>query len=141
MAMTRAEHTGVAAAALIALATPALLLGIGREPMPATPATPALLAVRPAVAGSKVYTRDLFGNGGSDLIEDTPAPDDAPQLAGIVGRIGADAVAMVRTADGRTRTIAVGEGVDGWTLESLAIDAAYFTRGGQKARVPLPAGE
>ena len=51
-----------------------------------------------------------------------------------------DAVALVRSGDA-TRTIAVGEAVDGWTLESLAIDAAYFARGGQRARVPLPAGE
>lgn len=140
--MIRAERTAVAAAALVAIATPALLLGIGREPVPVAPAAPALLAARSPVAGTTVYTRDLFGGGGEGgSIEDAPLPEGAPQLAGIVGRIGADAVAMVRTADGRTRTIGVGESVDGWTLESLAIDAGYFTRGGQKARVPLPAGE
>ncbi|KQN19242.1 hypothetical protein ASE86_12020 [Sphingomonas sp. Leaf33] len=139
--MTRAERTAIAAAGLVALAVPVLLLAIGREPVPVTPPAPVLLAARPAAAGTTIYTRDVFGAGGDSVSEAPPAPDDAPQLAGIVGRIGADAVAMVRTADGRTRTIAVGEGVDGWTLESLAIDAAYFTRGGQKARVPLPAGE
>ncbi|WP_294336327.1 hypothetical protein [uncultured Sphingomonas sp.] len=140
--MTRAERIAVAAATVVAIATPALLLGIGREPVPALPAVPALLAARPPAVGSKVYTRDLFGGSAAGAsTENETAPEDAPQLAGIVGRIGADAVAMVRTADGRTRTIAVGEGLDGWTLESLAIDAAYFTRGGQKARVPLPAGE
>lgn len=142
MAMTRAERIGVALAALVPIATPALLLGIGREPVPATPPAQPLLAARPAAAGTAVYTRDLFGGAEQgDSADDAPAPDDAPRLAGIVGRIGADAVALVRTTDGRTRTIAVGESVDGWALESLAIDAAYFTRGGQKARVPLPAGE
>lgn len=140
--MTRAERFGIVAAALVAVATPALLLGIGREPVPATPPAQALLAARPAAAGTAVYARDLFGTGGQGgIAEDAPTPDDAPSLAGIVGRIGADAVALVRTTDGRTRTIAVGDSIDGWTLQSLAIDAAYFTRGGQKARVPLPAGE
>ncbi|MFD1786585.1 hypothetical protein ACFSC3_03270 [Sphingomonas floccifaciens] len=140
--MTRTERAAVVGAALIAIATPALLLGIGREPVPAIPPAQPLLAARPAAAGTTVYTRDLFGSGGQGAAaDDAPAPEGAPELAGIVGRIGADAVALVRTTDGRTRTIAVGESVDGWVLESLAIDAAYFTRGGQKARVPLPAGE
>lgn len=139
--MTRAERTAIAVAALVALAVPMLVVGIGRDPVPVTPSAPALLAAPLAAAGTTVYKRDLFGGGGDAVSEDAPTPEDAPELAGIVGRIGADAVAMVRTADGRTRTIAVGDGVDGWTLESLAIDAAYFTRGGQKARVPLPAGE
>lgn len=140
MALTRTERGGLAAAALLAVGAPALLLGLWPQPT-ATPAVPApLLAPHPVAPVSAAYTRTLFGGAGAgDASDATPA--DAPQLAGIVGRIGADAVAMVRTADGRTRTLAVGEGVDGWTLESLAIDAAYFTRGGQRARVPLPAGE
>ncbi|MBM3928903.1 MAG: hypothetical protein FJ335_10655, partial [Sphingomonadales bacterium] len=120
MGLTRAERLAIAGAALVALAVPALLLGIGRDPAPAGEPAPVLLAVRAPAAGRAVYARDLFGGAPAEA---TPA-DDAPRLAGIVGRIGADAVAMVRTADGRTRTIAVGEGVDGWTLESLAIDAA-----------------
>jgi len=48
---------------------------------------------------------------------------------------------MVRTADGSTRTLRVGESVDGWRLGSLAIDAAFFERGSEKARVPLPVGD
>jgi hypothetical protein len=136
--MTRIERLSVAAAAAIAVAAPAVLLGFGAEPV-ARDASPApLLAPRAGPAVSAAYGRDLFGGGVSDIGD--AVPSDAPELAGIVGRIGQDAVALVRTG-GATRTIAVGEGVDGWTLESLAIDAAYFTRGGQRARVPLPAGE
>ncbi len=41
---------------------------------------------------------------------------------------------------GATRTLKVGESVDGWTLASLAIDAAFFTRGAERVRVALPAG-
>ncbi|SOB86567.1 hypothetical protein SAMN06297144_1673 [Sphingomonas guangdongensis] len=88
---------------------------------------------------SRVHARALFA-GEADETGGEP-PSDAPELVGVVGRIGQDAVAMVRAGDGATRTLAIGEGVDGWTLESLAIDAAFFTRGGQRARVPLPAGE
>ncbi|WP_213982713.1 hypothetical protein [Sphingomonas sp. dw_22] len=80
----------------------------------------------------------MFGSVAAEAAE---APADAPQLAGIVGRLGEDAVALVRGGDGATRTLRVGESVDGWQLVSLAIDAAFFTRGTQRVRVPLPAGE
>lgn len=139
--MTRAERWSIAAAALVAVAVPAALLGYGLEPAPLLPPVQPLLAPAAPPANAAAFGRDLFGTGDAAAAADAPPPGDAPQLAGIVGRIGSDAVAMVRTADGRTRTIAVGEGVDGWTLESLAIDAAFFTRAGQRARVPLPAGD
>ena len=136
--MTRIERLAVAGAALVAVAVPAALLGLGREPVAREAVPPPLLAPRAGAAVTAAYRRELFGGGAA--AEPLSVPDDAPDLAGIVGRIGQDAVALVRTG-GATRTVGVGEAVDGWTLESLAIDAAYFTRGGQRARVPLPAGE
>ena len=137
MGLTRAEAVALAGAALIAVATPLAMLRGGATG--ADEAAPALLSPPPAPpALARVYARALLG--GAAAIEEAALPEDAPELAGIVGRIGSDAVAMVRAADGATRTLDVGEGVDGWTLESLAIDAAYFTRGGQRVRVPLPAG-
>lgn len=84
-----------------------------------------------------IYERPLFGTASAEAAE---APADAPQLAGIAGRLGDDAVALVRTGDGTTRTLRIGESVDGWQLVSLAIDAAFFARGTQRVRVPLPAG-
>ncbi|MDT8757108.1 hypothetical protein MZO42_00210 [Sphingomonas psychrotolerans] len=102
--------------------------GAVQPPAPlATPAAPPPL--------SAVYERPLFG-----AAAEAEAPADAPALVGIVGRLGADAVALVRSADGTTRALQVGESVDGWQLASLAIDAAFFTRGAQRVRVPLPAG-
>lgn len=130
--MTRVEAIALALAAIGAVPMPAWLL---RPAVPAAsePAPPPLtVAAGPPLTA--VFARPLFAE------DSAPLPADAPQLVGIVGRIGSDAVAMVRTADGAGRTLAVGEGVDGWTLESLAIDAAFFTRGGQRLRVPLPAG-
>lgn len=47
-------------------------------------------------------------------------------------------MALVKASDGTTRTLAIGESVDGWSLASLAIDAAFFTRGAERVRVPLP---
>lgn len=98
-------------------------------------------SARPSAPLARAYARSLFGAGENGIMESDAAPPDAPELVGVAGRIGRDAVALVRAADGATRTLAIGEGVDGWTLESLAIDAAFFTRGGQRARVPLPTGE
>lgn len=81
---------------------------------------------------SAALGRSLF-----DAAASAPTPADAPELVGIVGRLGQDAVAMVRGRDGAVRTLKPGEGVDGWQLGALAMDAAYFTRGTQQARVPL----
>lgn len=121
-------------AALVAAAMPALLL----RPSPGRPAMataqPPLAAPPEAPPLAAAFTRPLFAAGTGD----TTAAPDAPALVGVVGRLNQDAVALVRTADGSTRTLAPGESVDGWRLESLAADAAYFTRGNQRARVPVP---
>lgn len=138
MAMNRTEIAALGLAAAVMLATPLAVLATAPElsaegvapPLAVPPAPPALAAA---------YARPLFG-GGEGATSESPLPADAPDLIGVVGRIGSDAVAMVRAGDGSTRTLSIGEGVDGWTLESLAIDAAFFTRGGQRLRVPLPAG-
>lgn len=138
MALTRAERAALAASAAIMLALPVLLLGSGGSG-DAPGEVPALVA--PADPAALVLPgRVLFGGTAEDATEPEVAlPADAPQLVGIVGRIGRDAVALVRSG-GVSRTLAPGESVDGWRLESLAIDAAFFTRGAQRMRVPLPAG-
>jgi hypothetical protein len=102
----------------------------------APPAAP-LAAPTPPPPLAAAYERPLFGAPAE--AEDATLPGDAPALIGVVGRLGADAVALVRTADGATRALQIGESVDGWQLASLAIDAAFFTRGAQRVRVPLPA--
>lgn len=139
MAVTRADRMALIAAGLIAVGVPALVLGLAPDPAAGPEGASALLAPAPPPAVQSVYTRDLFAAAGVPEAE-APPPADAPQLVGIVGRIGSDAVALVRGAGG-TRSLAIGESVDGWTLEALSIDAAAFTRGGQRIRVPLPAGE
>ncbi|UYY59644.1 hypothetical protein [Sphingomonas sp. S2-65] len=99
---------------------------------------PPPLEVRDQPALGPVYERALF-TAPVDQAE-AALPGDAPALVGVVGRLGDDAVALVRGADGATRTLQIGESVDGWQLAALAIDAAFFTRGAQRVRVPLPAG-
>ncbi|WP_109806428.1 hypothetical protein [Sphingosinithalassobacter portus] len=86
---------------------------------------------RPGAFGA-LYSRTLFAAAGDDAL-----PADAPDLIGIVGRLGDGAVALVRLADGSSRTIGIGESVDGWRLDALAIDAASFTRGGRQIRVAI----
>ena len=141
--MTALERLAVIAAGVVAVGAPVLTLGLWPQPAPQElPSRPLLLAGRPAVSIAAAYSRSVFGEiGGGDAAATAAVPDDAPELAGIVGRIGADAVALVRTDGGRTRSVPVGQAVDGWVLESLSIDAAAFTRGGQRVRVPLPTGD
>src|SRR5688572_22501744 len=77
-------------------------------PLVALPTPPPLAAA---------YERPLF-TAASDA-EEATLPGDAPALVGVVGRLGADAVALVRTSDGATRALQIGESVDGWQLASL----------------------
>ncbi|MGK6318204.1 hypothetical protein [Sphingomonas sp. DT-204] len=138
MALNRIETAALALAGGIAAAMPLWLLQPDRAVAPAGSAAPLAAPPLPPPL-TAVFSRSLFGAALPEA--EAPLPPDAPQLVGIVGRIGSDAVAMVRGADSASRTLQPGEGIDGWTLESLAIDAAFFTRGGQRLRVPLPAGD
>ncbi|WP_249341137.1 MULTISPECIES: hypothetical protein [unclassified Sphingomonas] len=130
----RPEGIALAAAGALAIAMPVVLLLPGkadRRPRAAPVPAPIGAGTMPALA--RVYERPLFG-----AAEPAEAPADAPRLVGIVGRLNVDAVALVKAGDGATRTLAIGESVDGWSLAGLAIDAAFFTRGSERVRVPLP---
>ena len=81
--------------------------------------------------------RPLFGTASAPSI----APD-APALAGIVGRLPDDAVALVRGEDGGTTSVSPGgAAAGGWRLDALSADAAIFSRGGERVRVALPPAE
>ncbi|MBX3594188.1 hypothetical protein [Sphingomonas sp.] len=133
MRRTRTLVFGLAGA--FALAMPAALLSLSGagETKPGAVASARPIVPPPVPAIGAVYERPVFA--AADAAGDAPA--DAPALLGIAGRIDRDAVAMVRGTDGRTRTLSPGESVDGWRLESLAIDAAFFTRGGARVRVAM----
>lgn len=135
--IARREAIALGAAAAFALATPALLLfaPAPQATQPAAPARPPIApTVQPPLAGA--FDRTLFAVASA---EPEAPPADAPALVGIAGRLDRDAVALVRGADGATRTLAIGASVDGWRLDSLSLDAAFFTRGNRKVRVPMPA--
>lgn len=141
MALTIAERRSLIACGVVAIIWPVLALypyARTPRPVPAPVATP--IASNALPAASRVFDRTLFAPA-----EPEATPADTPTLTGIAGRLNRDAVALVRLADGSARTLAVGESVDGWRLESLAIDAAFFTRGRERVRVAMqdepPPGE
>lgn len=119
-------------AGMAALLLPLWLLAPPNRAAPADAAAPPLGAPAAPPPLKATFARTLFAAPPAAEL-----PADAPQLIGIVGRLGRDAVALVRGQAG-TRTLAPGEAVDGWQLRSLAIDAAHFTRGGQSVRVTVP---
>ncbi|AQR73579.1 hypothetical protein [Sphingomonas sp. LM7] len=134
----RANRIAIGLAGGFAVLMPLALLmprGSGGKTERAAPPAMPLAAPSPFAPLAAMYERPLFGVAGEEA--EAALPGDAPALVGIVGRLGADAVALVRTADG-TRALQIGESVEGWQLASLAIDAAFFTRGAQRVRVPLP---
>lgn len=132
----RPEWIALAVAGAFAICMPIALLLPGKAGKGIAPApVPAPIGAGSMPVLARAYERPLFGGA-----EPAEAPADAPQLAGIVGRLNVDAVALVKASDGTTRTLRIGESVDGWSLASLAIDAAFFTRGAERVRVPLPIG-
>jgi hypothetical protein len=134
MALTRPYAIALGVAACFALAMPLALLG-GRTSVAPPEASQPVRAVIPRAVPpiAAIYERSLFAPAeGGDA-----APVDAPALVGIAGRLNRDAVALVRLADGKSRSVAIGESVDGWRLDSLAIDAAFFTRGRERVRVAM----
>lgn len=133
MALSVAERRVLIAAGLVAIVWPMLALyPYARTPRPVTAPVAAPITSNAQYVASRVFDRTLFAP-----VEADAAPADAPMLTGIAGRLNRDAVALVRLADGSARTLAVGESVDGWRLESLAIDAAFFTRGRERVRVAM----
>ena len=133
MALNRIERRVLIAAGSVAALLP--LIALYPYPVPPRPAARTIFATivpPPLPAPARVFERPLFAAAEGDA-----APADAPELTGIAGRLNRDAVALVRVADGSARTLAVGESVDGWRLESLAIDAAFFTRGRERVRVAM----
>lgn len=137
MALIPAYRVALALAAAFAVAMPALLLAVEGGSQAGQPVAAVRPVIPPTVAPlAAIYERSLFAPAeGGDT-----APADAPALVGIAGRLNRDAVALVRLSNGSSRSIAVGDSVDGWRLESLAIDAAFFTRGRERVRVAM-AGE
>lgn len=128
-----------AAAAVIALA-PVLFIAVDRTAPSASQSeavTP--LAIVPAAEQTTDGSR-LFGSP-SRLPAERAGSDSTPVLLGVIGRIGADAVALVRTRDGAVRTMAVGAVADGWRLGTIAPDAALFTQAERRVRAELPLGD
>jgi hypothetical protein len=131
----------VGAAALAAIAAPALLL-TPRAIAPETQATgpertqPIVVSDSPQMGG--IVARRPFGDtrplvqadSGADAATDKR--DDGPDLAGIVGRFPRHAQAMVRIGQGRTRTLSPGQSIDGWKLVTLTPSRATFRRGSRR---------
>ncbi len=125
----------VAVAALLAVGLPAWLLSPLRysAPPPGRPAVarPQASADASLVAGSKLFRAEADG-------ATTHMPEDAPELAGIIGRPPHDAVALIRSDGGGTRTLAPGQSFQGWRLEAVSAEAALFSRGPRQIRVTMP---
>lgn len=148
LAVSGSERAVLGFAAGIGAVTPAVGLVEWRvqavpSPQPfvrltARATTVAGAATRQQRPGPADIARRLF----VDSAEAAPSADAEtnaqPTLVGIVGRLPRDAIALVQAADGETRSLAIGDSVDGWRLASLAADAAFFVRGGAHIRIDLP---
>lgn len=129
----------LAAAVLVAVAVPALLLWRAQPPLPkgverGETVTPASVPVELDSAGRGLFLDPLDP-------ANAPVAEDAPKLVGIAGRLPDNAIAMIRAADGTSKVLSPGESYEGWKLESLSPDAALFTRGSRRVRSFLAAAE
>lgn len=132
------------AAGCAAILTPVLLLGADPAlPRPGRAVARAPIRLAEAPPLDATLARPLFTEPAAEsvVVADDPGgfgPSlEAPELVGVVGRLPDDAVALVRSANGRTRTLHIGDSVEGWRLSALAVDAAFFTRGDERIRVGL----
>lgn len=118
----------------LALILPPVILDLAQGSEPPS-ADRALAPVRPGTPPqpASAFQRSLFGQADTDI-----GVEDQPVLVGIFGRIGRDAVAIVRSSGGETRTLGLGDSVEGWRLEALSADAASFRRGNRQVRVAVP---
>lgn len=133
--------TAFSAAAGCAILAPVLLLTDRADAPPAIQIA-APVPISPSRAGTIDAPRDLFGGAiGSPTEPGAAEPrGGTPRVIGIVGRLPDRAVALVRGDTGGTRTVGVGEIVDGWRLESIAADAVLFARGDRRERVEVTTG-
>jgi hypothetical protein len=124
-------------AAALALAVPAWLLYRAQPALPSLPAPGE--TVLPVTAPDAEPSRRLF----LDPLSPAQAAqaEDAPQLVGVVGRLPDNAIAMVRSRDGKTATLAPGQSHEGWTLLTLSTDAALFAKGDRRVRSFLAADD
>lgn len=128
----------IVAAALIAITLPVALLW-RTAPVPVVPLPHGETVAPIPVAVEAPGSRRLF----LDPLDPAHGPqaEDAPQLIGIAGRLPDNAVAMVRSRDGKTKVLAPGQSHEGWTLTTLSPDAALFTRGSRRVRSFLAADD
>lgn len=137
----------VVLAAIAAIGVPAWLLHDSGHPMASTPQPRAGQPIggkaRPPMAAA--LARPLFSEPVDPATaatvdeHDVPLdPDAPPRVVGVAGRLPGDAVALVRTEGGRTKSLRVGDSFGDWRLVALASDAALFERGGKRTRVALP---
>lgn len=138
MIARRSDIAIVAGAGLFAVLLPVWLLWPRALP-PSGVDKPALVQPRPVPDPDAIGQRQLFAGGGD--VGGASLPSDAPELIGIVGRPPHDAIALVRTPEGRSKSIAPGESYAGWRLEAVSAEAALFSRGALQIRVPMPAAE
>ncbi len=140
--MTRAAHVRMRVAAVMSAALALALIALPQPFKNAAPSPAAAiqrLPIGPAVPAIAQMPM-LFTDGLADPV----AAEEAlglPTLIGIAGRLPDDVEVLLRLREGSTRSVRIGESIEGWTLRSVAPDRAIFERGGRQKVLtiaPLP---
>lgn len=144
MSLVQARWVVPAAAGLIAVAVPALLLGSDVPPPQAAPPL-ALTELRAldAVGLQQARTAPIFSPNRAPPTPQpsseelagaaaAPAAQPLPALVGVVSRARGRGVALVKSSSGQTVTLSPGESVDGWQLVGIGRDRATFAANGER---------
>lgn len=147
MSLVETRWVIVAGAAALAIAMPTVLLrGDGIEVPSAAPAPPTELGELQTASLSYALAAPPFDPdrtpGGDAAAADAasaapPPPAQLPRLVGLISGARGRSVALVRTANGETVTIAPGEEADGWRLVSVGRDQAVFDLAGNRQTATL----
>jgi hypothetical protein len=144
MSLVQANWVVPAAAGLVAVAVPVLLLG-SNVPEPQSPPPLVLTELRALDAGGldQARTAPIFSPGRTPptpppspeqmaAAAAAPAAQPLPTLVGVVSRARGRGVALVKSSSGQTVTLSPGETVDGWQLVGIGRDRATFAANGER---------
>ena len=149
MSLVKAWWLIIGGAGVLAVSAPLKLVQAEHDAALPLLADPELgpLVLKPVGSLDRAYTRPAFtpDRAPPGAIDPTkamaasaappPPPQQLPKLVGLIGGRGHVGLALVKTANGTTRTMRPGESVDGWHLIGLGADNAQFKSGNQMTRV------
>lgn len=119
------------------------------EPLIITQVRPQEIATLSALAQKPIFNPEraplafadeMMANVGDVAVEAQPQAAPAPTLVGLISRRRGKSVAIVKNANGETKTLTPGQSSDGWQLIAVGKTNARFSSNGEQISINLDFG-